>query len=442
MSDPFRKMVSASPPSCAAQDWSTDRKPLFMLVHLCRLTQRALPVTILWVLISTALGGAPAAWAQPITGVEQLVSLSVPDCDGLAVGDIDGDDDLDLLTSASQEGAVFWFEQRGSATEWRRHTIYTTDYDDPKIEGNALGDFDDDGGLEAVSLDQRAGQVLLHDPEADPTQSWNTVPIQSDRPILQDALVADVNEDDTPVLVYTWEGDQEGQGGINLLTLTGVNPLTSAHWQDRALVSHESAWWLAPRLFDLGDTGTQRDLIYTARHLLGRNPASHPGLFWLEAPHADDSWTRHSIDERLPHPLHVDAGQLTENGPPHDLVVGGFEVDQVYWYEADDDWHRHALALPSLNGTAVGRVWNVKTVPLPGRRRDAVLSIPEADGESAMVLFQWRGDGFEPTILRRLPYGHAMEDRILLRDLVGDDTPELIIADSGGGALRLFRFRP
>ena len=403
--------------------------------------QRRLALSLLtgFLLILVGLSASPAP-AQPITGVQELVSLPVPDNDGLASGDIDGDGDLDLLASASREGTVFWFEQRDSPTEWTRHSVFAADYDDPKIEGNALGDFNNDGRLEGITLDQRAGRVLLHVADEDPAGPWQTVSLRTDRAILQDAMVADVEGSERPELLYTWEGDREGRGGVNLLKFSGEDLLDRETWEDRSLVTHESAWWLAPRLFDLSGSGEQRDLIYTARHLLDRNPGSKPGLFWLEAPEDDARWRRHTIDDRLPHPLHVDYGRLTDAGPPHDLVVSGFDVSNVYWYEAAADWKRHSLPSPAIDGAEVERVWNVKLIPLPDRRRDAVLAITEADGTSAMVLFQWNGRQFEPTTLKRLPYGHAMEDRILCRDLAGDALPELIIADSGGAALRIFQF--
>lgn len=396
---------------------------------------------MLGALMGAMIASAPVCTAQPISGVQEITSLAMPDCDGLAVGDIDGDGDLDLLSSASREGQVVWFEQRVTPDRWERHVIYTADYEGPKIEGNALGDFNGDGQLEAISLDQRAGRVLLHVPETDPTEAWQTVALRTDREILQDALVADLNGDETPELIYTWEGSRKGHGGVHRLALTGRDVLNPNHWQDRALVTHESAWWLAPRLFDLTGSGTQREIIYTARHLLDRNPASQPGLFWLSPSDEGGPWQRHTIDDRLPHPLHVDAGQLTADGPPHDLVVSGFEVGHVYWYDADNHWQRHTLTPPPFADGPVTTIWNVETVPMPGQPRDAVLAIPEVDGTSAMVLFQWDSDRYNGTVLKRLPYGHAMEDRIVVRDLVGDATPELIIADSGGGALRIFRFR-
>jgi len=393
------------------------------------------------VLLGAMIAGGPVCTAQPIASAQEIAALAMPDCDGLAVGDIDGDGDLDLLSSASRDGQVVWFEQLGTAARWARHAIYSADYTDPKIEGNALGDFDGDGQLEAVTLDQRAGRILLHRPAGDPAGSWETVALRTDRETLQDALVADLNGDGSPELVYTWEGGQKGRGGVHRLMLTGGDVLEPDHWRDRALITHESAWWLAPRLFDRSGSGAEQELIYTARHLLGRNPASQPGLFRLSPSGDDGPWQRHVIDDRLPHPLHVDAGQLTADGPPHDLVVGGFEVGHVYWYDADENWQRHALTPPPFADGPVTRIWNVETVPVPGPSRDAVLAIPEVDGTSAMVLFQWDGDRYEGTVLKQLPYGHAMEDRIVVRDLTGDAMPELIIADSGGGRLRVFQLR-
>lgn len=84
--------------------------------------------------------------------------------------------------------------------------------------------------------------------------------------------------------------------------LTGSHPLEPDHWEEGTLVIHESAWWLAPRRLDLTGSGRKRDLVYTAPHLLDRNPASQPGLFWLEATGDGGVSRRHSIDDRLPHP--------------------------------------------------------------------------------------------------------------------------------------------
>ena len=193
-------------------------------------------------IIGAALALVPTCSAQHITRIQEITSLEVPDCDGLAVGDIDGDGDLDILSSASRRGEVFWFEQLATPARWKQHPVYTADYENPKIEGNALGDFDGDGQLEAVSLDQRTGRVLLHKPEAAPAGPWQTVSLRTDRAILQDALVADLSGNGLPELIYTWEGNRKGRGGVNRLMFSGNRVLDPGHWRDRSLVVHESAW--------------------------------------------------------------------------------------------------------------------------------------------------------------------------------------------------------
>ena len=160
------------------------------------------------------MGGGNLAFAQDgaITGVRTLASMPVQDCDGLALGDIDGDGAVDLLTSSGAEGEVFWFEQGAGPADWRRHSIHEGA---TEIEGNDLADVDGDGQLEAFSLDQEEGTVLLHRPADTPRGSWETEVIRSGRPFLQASLPTDLDDDGRPEFVYTWEGTAPGAGGVH-----------------------------------------------------------------------------------------------------------------------------------------------------------------------------------------------------------------------------------
>lgn len=388
-------------------------------------------------LFGVGSGGA-FGQAAPLSGVSELASMPVSDCDGAALGDIDGDGRVDLLASSGSNGEVFWFEQGERPTDWRRHAIYSGA---TEIEGNDLADFDGDGRLEALSLDQKGGEILLHRPLGAPRGNWETTAVQLDRPYLQTSLATNLDDDGRPELVYTWEGGEPGAGGVHWLDFEGEAMHDSDAWTDHPMVVHESAWWMVPRRIDASGDGTAREILYTARNIKGRNAGARPGLFWI-APGEDPTapWERHAVDTTLAHPLHVDVGQFSSRGASPDAIVGGFDTKQVHYYTGADSWRRRALDLSTLDGEPFNKVWNVKALPLPDRRRDAMLVIPSRpSGESAIVLYQPRDGQYRGQIVTRLAYSHPMEDRLVLHDLIGDGRPEIIVPDSGGDKLTIFR---
>lgn len=395
-----------------------------------------------WIVLVAGLlmGGVDIAVAQdgPITGLRPLASMPVQDCDGIALGDINGDGAVDLLSSSGAEGKVFWFEQGQSPTDWRRHPIYE---DAIEIEGNDLADVDGDGQLEAFSLDQEEGTVLLHRPADMPRGVWKTAAIQSGRPYVQASLATDLDGDGQLELVYTWEGTEPGAGGVNWLDYEGGPVQAATSWADHTMVTHESAWWLVPRRMDVNEDGAAREIVYTGRSIKNRNAGARPGLFWL-APGEDPTapWQRHAIDTSLTHPLHVDRGQFSVgSSEQRDLVVGGFDTPKLHYYTWTSSWQRHALDLPTVSDWMFNEIWNVKALPGSGQARDAILAVLSQKKGSAMVVFQHQEGQYESRVLKELPYTHPMDDRLLLHDLTGDDDPELIVPDSGGGRLVIFQ---
>ena len=384
-------------------------------------------------LLPGALFGQPA----PITGLSELVSHPVPDCDGMALGDVDGDGTADLLTSSGANGGVLWFEQGDAPTDWQRHTIYD---DATELEGNELADMDGDGTPEAFSLDQETGEILLHRPVDGPRGDWTTDAIQSDRLYLQASLPADLDGDDRPELVYTWEGTEKDAGGVHWLDYEGGPVQEAASWTDHRMVVHESAWWLVPQRMDANDDGHAREIVYTARNIENRNPGATPGLFWIE-PGEDQTtpWTRHAVDTTLTHPLHVDMGQFS-NGSTRDLVVGGFATETLSYYTWASSWQRHDLDLPVLGDTSFREIWNVMALPLPQRDRDAMLAVLSESSGSAIVLYYPQDGEYRHHVLKQVSYTHPLDDRLLLHDLTGDGGPEMIVPDSGGGTLSIYQF--
>ncbi len=368
--------------------------------------------------------------------LDEIIELPCKDCDGVAVGDINNNGKIDILASSGDYGKVFWFEQGDTYTDWRKRPIYAMPAFSGEFEGNDLADFDDDGLLEAVSLDQPNGNILLHKQQQLDEDLWDTVVIQPNRPYVQASLITDYTGDGTLDMIYTWEGLAPGEGGVHLLQFTGEDVRNPEHWTDHVLMQHESAWWLARERRDWTGNGNETDIVYTARHLLRRNEGARPGLFLLEVDGDGDlSPTRHIIDDTLPHPLHVDFGDISGAGNGKDVAVGGFDTNILYWYAYADAWERHEIPLPEVNDVAPYRIWNVKTIPLPGNR-DALLAPITDSQRGALVCFEFHDGEFHPNVLKLLDYRHPIDDRIILHDLSGNGIPEAIMPDSGVDADR------
>ena len=388
-------------------------------------------------LVLWAGGGVRAEEDYPFrVSIDHMVELDCFDCDGVALGDINQNGRTDILMSTGDDGETIWYAQGETPWEWTRHHIHTIDYTPREIEGNALADFDGDGQYEAVSLEQPQGNIYVFKHGGDPTGEWGAAIIQPDRPYVQDAMVTDITGDGTPDLVYTWEGVEEGMGGVHWLEFTGDDVLNPDHWTDHIMTVHESGWWMAPERADLNGNGRATDIVYTARHLTGRNPASRPGLFWLEEPEdVRGEWTSHRIDNTLPHPLHVAWGDFSGDGHGRDLVVGGFHTDTVYWYEKSRNWARHAIRLPeTLNNATTDRVWNVKGVPLGGERDYIfVAATGQDERRGAFLMLEFIDGAYRVNNLKDIGYTHPTDDHIMVYDLDGDGQPELLMPDSGPG---------
>jgi hypothetical protein len=56
------------------------------------------------------------------------------------------------------------------------------------------------------------------------------------------------------------------------------------------------------------------------------------------------------------------------------------------------------------------------------------------------VLYYPQDDQYRRRVLKQVSYTHPLDDRLLLHDLTGDGSPEMIVPDSGGGTLSVYQF--
>ena len=301
-----------------------------------------------------------------------------------------------------------------------------------KIEGIVCGDVDGDGEIEVLSLDQTEGIIRLHKhPAANPTGTWTTISLQTSRLNLQDAQAIDIDGDGRPEIVYTWEGNGTGSGGVNWLDYDGDGDVMDTdNWNDYVMVQHEGSWWLASSQVDTsgsdnrvdlsGDTN-DTDIVFSSRD--NANPNAVPGIYWIEEPGTvTDPWTLHTIIATEVDWLQCDIGDFSGNGPGKD-VLSIDHTAELCWFDFSDSWAKHTLALPA--GTA--DCWNCRTMTVQSNGRDDIMLITE-DG---IYRYEWSGSAYVSTQICPLGYSHPMEDRIIWHDLDGDSVDEGIIPDSG-----------
>lgn len=91
-----------------------------------------------------------------------VTSAATPRPDGpssIAVADLDGDGDNDVVAAGILNGVLMWFENQGHGSTFVRHLIDTTA---PGASCVAIGDFDRNGQPDIVMGNSNTGQLFLH----------------------------------------------------------------------------------------------------------------------------------------------------------------------------------------------------------------------------------------------------------------------------------------
>lgn len=384
---------------------------------------------------------------NPAQGKARLKELYViddlGDADGAQVADIDGDGKPDVVAASSRwrdpqgvrhPSRVYWYRQGESLKDWTRHPVYAEGSKLNKVEGIDVGDFDSDQVPEIVVVDQNRKIALFSPDGSDVTGPWSMTVLDPDAVKAQDSLVADVDDDNIPELLYTWEGAQGDQGGINMLDFQGGDVMKADSWKRTRLVRHPGAWWLCSSgRLDLDNDGRQDDIVFSARR--ARHKSARPGLFWLQGPNTPGGrWKEHVIDDSLKSALHVDSGDFDGDGVRNDIVslAGPFEHIYLYTYP---DWKRQKLF--SVGPGKKRRIFNVRRASYGVSDRDDIFSAVARDHA---YIFEWTGSEYLQTPLFETSYRHPLDDRIIYADLDGDGVDEAVVPDSGGDRLLWLSF--
>ncbi|MCG8059007.1 MAG: FG-GAP-like repeat-containing protein, partial [Candidatus Thiodiazotropha endolucinida] len=226
----------------------------------------------------------------------------------IASVDLDGDGDIDVLTTSGSTDVVSWYENDG-AGNFTERTIASSDINERYLH---WGDLDSDGDLDVVATSYTGNQVLWFENDGAQNFTEHVLPIFVDG--AYDAFIVDLNEDGHNDLVVTaYDVDDilwlENDGAENFTANTIEADFDSA------------------RDVEVVDFDGDGDLDVVATSFAGDK------VSWFEND-GNENFSERSITTSVDGPRSVNVADIDDDGDL-DVVTTSYFDNEIIWYEND-----------------------------------------------------------------------------------------------------------
>jgi len=246
--------------------------------------------------------------------------------------DIDGDDDMDLLSAAHYDDDIIWWENLdGSGTLWTQHTIYTFFYCANSVYAE---DIDGDGDIDV--LGSCSGTI---DAEEEITWWENTDGSGT-------LWIPHVVDNYYPSVSSVYAADVDGDGDIDVL--------------GSAFLSDDITWW--ENLNAIGTSWIERTIdgnfncafsVYASDidgdgdiDVLGAAAVADDITWWENYNGSGTQWMEHTIDGDFNGAYSVRAADIDSDGDM-DVLGAALADDEITWWENEDGsgatWTEHTI---------------------------------------------------------------------------------------------------
>ncbi len=317
------------------------------------------------------------------TFTAHLVSTSASGPHGLAIADLDGDGDLDLLTASRNDNKIAWYENNGAAEpSFTTHVISTSAGGAWSVQA---ADVDGDGDLDVLSASNDDNKIAWYenDGAADPAFSTHVVSTSA----VGAFAVAAV--------------DLDGDGDMDLLSASLVDDTIAWYENDGAAdpaFTKRVVTTAADGAADVGvaDMDGDGDIDIFSASALGDT------IVWYENDGAaDPSFTERVVTTSANGAIRVAAADLDGDGDL-DLLSASLYDGKVAWYEndgaGDPSFTTHVItssaAMP--RGVAAGDLDGDGDLDVLTATQESIFPMA---GEDTIAWYRNDGDYTAPTAL-------------------------------------------
>ncbi|KPK63613.1 hypothetical protein AMJ83_06205 [candidate division WOR_3 bacterium SM23_42] len=291
--------------------------------------------------LSSAWHGNELAWwenggGDPIQWTKYTIATGFSNAHEISAADMDGDEDIDVLGAAAAIDEIAWFENDGLVPiGWTRHTI------DDNFDGARsirAADFDGDSLIDVVGAALLANAVTWWRNNGDST--WTEYPINQNFVGAHMVCACDIDTDgDTDVAAAAYNAND-----ITWWRNDGGSPI---NWTQQTI---DGSFYGALGVFcrDINNDG----------HIdvLGTSDILDDVAWWSNDGSIPISWTEHVIDGNCDGAWPVYAEDIDGDGDV-DVVAAATNTNTIYWYESDlvgvEEDDNNTMPIQSITPTIV-----------------------------------------------------------------------------------------
>ena len=344
------------------------------------------------------------------TPVEHFLDSSYVGVIGVAVGDIDGDGDTDIVGTASESGVIVWWQNDGNnPPSFTEYTVSTP----PGAAGVDVGDIDGDGRLDiVVALDAPRNKIVWRRNEGGDPITWGAYTIEGTWRDAWEIETGDVNGDGhLDVMAPSWIN-----ASVKWWENDGGDPIT---WTDHSVCSIAGAH--SVRGADIDGDGDM-DMAVAA------GGANKIMVYWSDG--ADSiTWTAQEIESGFIGARSVRIADIDQDG---DLDLAGISwTSDVAWWSNDGGdpvvWTRQTISTYAHGGHCI------YVADMNGDNRPDVLGACTENDRMAW----WENGGGDPIVWTMHPLNDSYDGSITVRAADLDQDGDL---EAVGAAWQAGRF--